>query len=143
MPTGACDESSYSSVCKLSNNGHDVVSASVVFREVRVQFHHARILHFLSRERMTAKERGIHRADLIFPHSYGLRARRLVSVSCSEVLGGMVVESDVEDGDVRVLKLQALFSHRKRSVSNGQQLLFVQQQVSFIEDRPFVFARHA
>jgi len=48
-----------------------------------------------------------------------------------------------EDGDVRMLKLQALFSHRKRSVSNRKQLLFIQQQVSFVLDGSFVFARHA
>ena len=63
--------------------------------------------------------------------------------SCAKLLGGMVVESDVEDGDVWMLKLQALFSHRKRSVSDSKQLLFIQQQVSFIKDRPFIFACHA
>jgi hypothetical protein len=68
---------------------------------------------------------------------------RLASVSWSEVLEGMVVEGDVDDSDVRMLKLQALFSHRKRSVSNNKQLLFIQQQVSFVIDGSFVFARHA
>ena len=61
----------------------------------------------------------------------------------SEVLFRVIMEGDVEDGDVRMLELEALFSHRKRPVSNSKELLFIQQQISFVIDGPFVFARHA
>jgi hypothetical protein len=114
-----------------------------MFCPARIQIIRSGFHHFRSRECVLADERDIHRANLFFPQWEACESSRLTSSSCAEALGGMGLESDVEDGDVRMLKLQALFSYRKRSVSNGKQLLFIQQQVSFIRDRPFVFARHA
>lgn len=82
-------------------------------------------------------------ARTILPAIVSLQVQPPASVSCAESLGGMGMVSNVENGNVRMLKLQALFSYRKRAVSNGKQFLFIQPEVSFIVDRPFVFACHA
>ena len=42
-----------------------------------------------------------------------IESRRLASLLVEKSLGGMVVQSDIENGNVRMLKLQALFSHGK------------------------------
>lgn len=111
--------------------------APCLLRSVSQPIHHFRVVSLCSPMHVPSIAR------TILPGIVSLQVQPPASVSCAESLGGMGMVSNVENGDVRMLKFQALFSYRKRSVSNGKQFLFIQPEVSFIVDRPFVFARHA
>ncbi len=50
---------------------------------------------------------------------------------------------DIKIGYILMLELQPFFPDWKIPIANGQELLFIQMQLPFIVDRPFVFLSHS
>jgi hypothetical protein len=69
--------------------------------------------------------------------------RDLLTSAGSGMFAGMVVEGHIEEGDIGMLELQSSLAKREIAIADGQELLFVEKEVSLVIDRPFKFAGHA